>query len=53
MEWQAWLEYKHEQVARTVPFQLATVDVGLALPEPEPEPPYEPGREPEPEQPAS
>ena len=23
MEWQAWLEYKHEEVERTVPFRLA------------------------------
>jgi hypothetical protein len=51
MEWQAWLEYKHEQVQRTVPFRLATVDVGLALPAPEPEP--LPAAEPEPEQPSS
>ena len=38
MEWQAWLEYKHEEVARTVPFQLNEVDIALALP-PEPDAP--------------
>jgi hypothetical protein len=32
MEWQAWLEYKYEEVARTAPFRLAEVDVTLALP---------------------
>ena len=35
MEWQAWLEYKHEEVERTVPFRLAEVDIALTLP-PEP-----------------
>jgi hypothetical protein len=40
MEWQAWLEYKHEEVARTVPFQLAEVDITVTLP-PEPEAPPE------------
>ena len=42
MEWQAWLEYKHEEVVRLVPFHLAEVDIELTLPpplEPEPEPP--------------
>jgi hypothetical protein len=35
MEWQAWLEYKHEEVARTVPFRLAEVDIAPTLaPEP-------------------
>jgi hypothetical protein len=38
MEWQAWLEYKHEEVARTVPFDLGEVDIALKLP-PEPEAP--------------
>jgi hypothetical protein len=38
MEWQAWLEYKYEEVARTVPFRLAEVDIAPALP-PEPGPP--------------
>jgi hypothetical protein len=41
MEWQAWLEYKHEEVLRTVPFHLAEVDIELTLPpalEPEPGP---------------
>jgi len=32
MEWQAWLEYQHEEVARTVPFRLAEVDITLTLP---------------------
>lgn len=32
MEWQAWLEYKHEEVARNVPFQLGEVDIELTLP---------------------
>ena len=32
MEWQAWLEYKHEEVVRTVPFRLAEVDIALTLP---------------------
>ena len=36
MEWQAWLEHKHEQVVRIVPFRLAEVDIELTLP---PEPP--------------
>jgi hypothetical protein len=36
MEWQAWLEYKHEQMQRVVPFRLREVDVELTLP---PEPP--------------
>ena len=36
MEWQAWLEYKHEEVLRTVPFRLAEVDIEVTLP-PEPE----------------
>jgi hypothetical protein len=39
MEWQAWLEYKHEEVAR-VPFRLSEVDVALKLP---PEPDARPG----------
>jgi hypothetical protein len=39
MEWQAWLEYKHEEAARTVPFQLLAVDIELTLPPPEPEAP--------------
>ena len=38
MEWQAWLEYKHEQMQRVVPFRLREVDVELTLP---PEPPAE------------
>ena len=32
MEWQAWLEYKHEEVVRSVPFHLAEVDIELSLP---------------------
>ena len=32
MEWQAWLEHKHEEVVRVVPFQLAEVDIELTLP---------------------
>jgi hypothetical protein len=32
MQWQAWLEYKHEEVARTVPFRLSEVDIELTLP---------------------
>jgi len=48
MEWQAWLEYKHEEVVRTVPFHLAEVDLELTLP-PDPEP--EPGSEGEPDAP--
>jgi hypothetical protein len=54
MEWQAWLEYKHEEVVRMVPFHLAEVDIELALPpaherEPEPEPkPHGPPPEPPP-----
>ena len=32
MEWQAWLEYKHEEVERTVPFRLSEVDITLTLP---------------------
>jgi hypothetical protein len=35
MEWQAWLEYKYEEMARSVPFRLAEVDIALSLP-PEP-----------------
>jgi hypothetical protein len=38
LEWQGWLEYKHEQVMRTVPFRLSEVDIALSLP-PEPEAP--------------
>ena len=38
MEWQAWLEYKHEEVERTVPFRLREVDIALTLP-PGPEAP--------------
>jgi hypothetical protein len=41
MEWQAWLEFKHEEVMRTVPFHLTEVDIELTLPpalEPEPGP---------------
>jgi hypothetical protein len=38
MEWQAWLEYKHEEVARTVPFRLGEVEIALTLP-PAPEAP--------------
>jgi hypothetical protein len=38
MEWQSWLEYKHEEVARTVPFDLGEVDIAMQLP-PEPEAP--------------
>ena len=38
MEWQAWLEYKHEEVARTVPFRLSEVDIAVTLP-PGPEAP--------------
>ena len=38
IEWQAWLEYKHEEVARTVPFRLSEVDIALTLP-PAPEGP--------------
>jgi hypothetical protein len=37
MEWQAWLEHKHEEVVRLVPFHLAEIDIELTLP-PEPEP---------------
>jgi hypothetical protein len=37
MEWQAWLEHKHEEIVRLVPFHLAEVDIELTLP-PEPEP---------------
>jgi hypothetical protein len=40
MEWQAWLEYKYEESARTVPFRLAEVDIAPALP-PEPGAPPE------------
>jgi hypothetical protein len=50
MEWQAWLEYKHEELVRIVPFHLAEVDIELTLPpdlEPEPEPEAEPHRPPE------
>jgi hypothetical protein len=47
MEWQAWLEYKHEQVVRLVPFHLAEVDIELTLP-----PAGEPEREPEPPAPS-
>jgi hypothetical protein len=43
MEWQAWLEYKHEEVVRLVPFHLAEVDIKLSLP-----PAIEPESEPEP-----
>ena len=32
MEWQAWLEHKHEEVVRIVPFRLAEVDIELTLP---------------------
>ena len=32
MEWQAWLEHKHEEVVRLVPFRLAEVDIELTLP---------------------
>ena len=32
MEWQSWLEYKHEEVARTVPFELGEVDIAVTLP---------------------
>lgn len=42
MEWQAWLEYKHEELVRLVPFHLAEVDIELTLP---PEPESEPGPE--------
>jgi hypothetical protein len=42
MEWQAWLEYKHEEVARNVPFHLGEVDIELTLP-PEAEPDAPPG----------
>ena len=37
MEWQAWLEYKHEQMQRVVPYRLREVDVALALPPERPE----------------
>jgi hypothetical protein len=40
MEWQGWLEYKYEEVARTVPFRLAVVDIAPTLP-PEPGAPPE------------
>jgi hypothetical protein len=46
MEWQAWLEYKHEEMVRLVPFHLAEVDIELALPpalDPDPEPHGPPG----------
>jgi hypothetical protein len=46
MEWQAWLEYKHAEVGRLVPFHLAEVDIELALPpalDPDPEPHGPPG----------
>jgi hypothetical protein len=36
MEWQAWLEHKHEEIVRLVPFRLGEVDIELTLP-PEPE----------------
>jgi hypothetical protein len=40
MEWQAWLEHKHGEVVRLVPFHLAEVDIELSLPPAvEPEPP--------------
>jgi hypothetical protein len=40
MEWQSWLEYKHEEVLRTVPFHLDAVDIEVTLPpEPDDEPP--------------
>ena len=32
LQWQAWLELKHEEVARLVPFQLSEVDIALSLP---------------------
>ena len=32
MEWQAWLEFKHEEVLRTVPFHLHEVDIEVTLP---------------------
>ena len=38
MEWQAWLEYKHEEIERTAPFRLREVDIALTLP-PGPEAP--------------
>jgi hypothetical protein len=38
MEWQSWLEYKHEEVLRTVPFHLEAVDIEVTLP-PEPDEP--------------
>jgi hypothetical protein len=40
MQWQAWLEYKHEEVVRLVPFHLGEVDIEMTLPPAlEPEPP--------------
>jgi hypothetical protein len=38
LEWQSWLELKHEQVEQTVGFRLSEVDVALTLP-PEPDAP--------------
>lgn len=32
LEWQAWLELKHEEVARAIPFRLSEVDIALSLP---------------------
>lgn len=46
MEWHAWLEYKHEEVLRMVPFHLAGVDIELTLP-PALEPEAEPHRPPD------
>jgi hypothetical protein len=32
LEWQAWLELKHEEVEQAVPFRLSEVDIALSLP---------------------
>ena len=41
MKWQAWLEHKHEQIVRLVPFRLGEIDIELTLP---PEPDANPAR---------
>jgi hypothetical protein len=46
MEWQAWLEHKHEEVLRLVPFKLGEVDIELTLP---PEPATDPDPDPDPD----
>jgi hypothetical protein len=32
LEWQTWLELKHEEVERALPFRLSEVDIALSLP---------------------